>query len=136
METSNLTMPTPDKVMLSKMLDSRRSGSKRSIKIRTASAIFWMYLGVFRDYGLKTFFRNKTFLFFEIEVWNLRHLFKVKFCETSQNNNSFSSFRQWLFSFVLWVVWLSWNFVRFVMLFQTDAESFNFLSRKPKKFYS
>ena len=34
------------------------------------------------------------------------------FCP-SQNFNSFSSFRQLLFSFFLSVVWLSWNFVRF-----------------------
>ena len=41
---------------------------KPSLKIRTASAIFWIYLGIFRDYGLKDIiFRNKTFLFFKIE---------------------------------------------------------------------
>ena len=44
-------------------------GPKPSLKIRTASAIFWNYLGIFRNYGLKyIFFRNKTFfLFFKIE---------------------------------------------------------------------
>ena len=43
-------------------------GSKPSLKIRTASAIFWIYLGIFRDNGLKNIcFRNKTFLFFKIE---------------------------------------------------------------------
>ena len=32
--------------------------------------------------------------------------------------------------------WLSWYFVRFQeILFQTDSESFSFLSWKPKKFY-
>ena len=44
-------------------------GSKPSLKIRTASAIFWIYLGIFKDNGLKNIcFRNKTFLFFKIEI--------------------------------------------------------------------
>jgi len=35
------------------------------MKIRTASAIFWNYHGVFRGYGLKNIsFRNKTFYVF------------------------------------------------------------------------
>ena len=112
--------------------------AKPSLKIRTASAIFWDYLGMFRDYGQKNiFFRNKTFLFFKIESWNFQHLFENEFCETSQSFNSFSSFRQLLFTFFLLVVWLSWNFVRFhEILFQTDAKSFSFLSWKIKKFYS
>ena len=68
-----------------------------SLKIRTASAIFWNYLGMFRDYGLKIiFYRNKTFLFFKIESWNFQKLFEIEFRETSQN---FNSFRQLLFSF-------------------------------------
>ena len=29
---------------------------KPSLKIRTASAIFWIYLGIFRDYNLKNIF--------------------------------------------------------------------------------
>ena len=67
---------------------------KPSLKIRTANAIFWICPGIFRDYGLKKFFfRNKTFLFFKIESWNFQHLFEIEFCETSQNFNSFSSFR-------------------------------------------
>ena len=40
---------------------------KPSLKIRTANAIFWISLGVFRDYSQKFFFRNKTFLLFKIE---------------------------------------------------------------------
>ena len=39
------------------------------------------------------FFRNKTFLFFKIESWQIQHLFEKEFRETSQNFNSFSSFR-------------------------------------------
>ena len=35
------------------------------------------------------------------------------------------------------IIWLSWNFVRFHdFFFQTDSESFSFLSWKTKKFYS
>jgi hypothetical protein len=30
--------------------------AKPSLKIRTASAIFWIYLGTFRDFGLKNIF--------------------------------------------------------------------------------
>ena len=50
-------------------------------------------------YGLKNiFFRNKTFLFFKIESWNFQVQFEIKIRETSQNFNSFSLFRQLLFS--------------------------------------
>ena len=50
-------------------------------------------------YGLKNiFFRNKTFLFFKIESWNFQVQFEIKIRETSQNFNSFSFFRQLLFS--------------------------------------
>ena len=61
--------------------------------------IFYISFDIFRDYGLKNiFFRHKIFLFFEIEIWNFQHFFEIKFCETSQNFNSFSIFRQLLFS--------------------------------------
>ena len=44
--------------------------AKPSLKIGTANAI--CSLGLFRDYGLNyIFFRNKTFLFFKIESWNV-----------------------------------------------------------------
>ena len=56
---------------------------------------------------------KKTFLFFKIEIWNFQHLFETEIHETWQNFNSFSLFRQLLFSFFLSVVCLSWNFVRF-----------------------
>ena len=39
-------------------------------------------------------------------------LFEIEFRETSQNFNSFSFFRQLLFSIFLSVVWLSWNLER------------------------
>ena len=68
---------------------------KPSLKIGTANSICWRSLGLFRDYDLNhIFFRNKTVLFFKIESWNLQHLFKREFCETSQN---FSSFEQLVF---------------------------------------
>ena len=61
--------------------------------------IFYISFDIFRDYGLKNiFFRHKNFLFFEIEIWNFQHFFEIKFCETSHNFNSFSIFRQLLFS--------------------------------------
>ena len=70
-------------------------------------------------------------MFFKIESWNFQHLFEIKFCETSQNFNSSSLFSQLFLSIFLSVVWLIWNFVRFLeILFQTDAESFRFLSWK------
>ena len=37
---------------------------------------------------------------------------------------------------IFWMSWISWNFVKFhYILFQTDAESFSFLSWKAKMFY-
>ena len=74
---------------------------------------------------------NNTFWFFKIESWTFQHLFEKEFCETSQNVNSFSLFRQLWFSIFLLTVRLSWNF-----LFQTYAENFSFLSFKTKKFYT
>ena len=104
-------------------------------KIETGNAIFWMYLGGTASKNF--FFRNKTFLFFKIESWNFQVQFEIKFRETSQNFNSFSLFRQLLFSCFLSVVWLSWNFARFHEIqFQTEPESFSLLSWKTKKFYS
>ena len=41
---------------------------KPSLKIRTANDIFWISLGIFRDYGLKNIFG---------------HLFEIEFLETS-----------------------------------------------------
>ena len=56
--------------------------AKPSLKIRTTNAIFWISLGIFRDYGLTSiFFRNITFLFFNIESWNFQHLFEMKFSD-------------------------------------------------------
>ena len=81
------------------------------------------------------FFRNKTFFLFQdrklklsasvwkMISWNLTKLQLIQLI-------------QFLFSFCLSVVWLSWNFVRFhEIIFQTDAENFSILSWKTKKFY-
>ena len=57
-----------------------------------------------------------------IESWNFQHLFEIEFFGTSQNFNSFSSFRQLLFSYFLSVVWLSWNFVRFHQIFNLEKQ--------------
>ena len=103
-------------------------------KIETAKAIFWIW------YGLKNyFFRNKTFLFFKIECWNFQVQFEIEFHETSHNFNSISlaySDNCYFYLF-LSVVWLSWNLARVhITQFQTEPESFSFLSWKTKKFYS
>ena len=105
-------------------------------KLGQQSAICWNSLGLSRDSGLNhiLFLGINLFLFFKIENWNSQHLFKNKVFETSQNVNSF---RLFLFTFFLSVVWLSWNFVRFPKIqFQTDTKSFSFLYWKTKKFYS
>ena len=92
------------------------------LKIRTANAIFWISLGIFRDYGQKKnfFFRIKTFWFFKIESWNFQHLFDIE-C---------GSFRQ--FFSIRCLTELKFQEIFFL----TDAENFSFLSWKTKKFYS
>ena len=81
------------------------------------------------------FFRNKPFLFFKIGSWNFQHLFKNEFRETSQNFNSIRQPREKMLITIVWMSWMSWNFVRFHKIyFQTDAESFSFLSWKTKSF--
>ena len=107
---------------------------KPSLKIRTVSAICWNYILTYLE--TMTFFRNKTFLFFKIESWNFQHLFEKEFRETSQNFNSIRQVIEKIEMTIVWMSWMSWNFVRFhEILFQTDAESFSFLSWKTKKFY-
>ena len=81
------------------ILDScnTRHTSKPSLKIRTANPIFWIFLC---GTAWKIFFLGiKLFLFFMIASWDFQHLFEIEFFETSQNSNSFSLFRQLLFSF-------------------------------------
>ena len=107
---------------------------EQNLPERQQSAICWNFPGLFRDYGLNhIFFRNKTFLFFKIENWN-----RISWNLTNFNTfGSFSSFRQLLFSFFPSNARLSLNFVTFhKILYQTDVESFSFLSWKTKTFYS
>jgi hypothetical protein len=110
--------------------------SKPSLKIRTANTICWNSLGLFRDYGLNyIFFRNKTFLLFKIESWNFQHLFEKLFCEISQTFNSIRQRIEKIRIKIVWISWMSWNFVRcHEIIFQTDAESFSFPSWTPKSF--
>ena len=106
-------------------------------KLGRLAPSFGVILACLETTAKKMFFRNKTFLFFKIECRNFQVQFEIGFFETSQNFNSFSFFRELLFSPFLSVVWLSWNFVRFHEIqFQTEPESFSFLSWKTKKFYS
>ena len=142
-ELPNKNSTTPFDIDTTNTLDSsilrELTWAKPSLKIGTANAICWNSLGLLRDYSLNYiyFFKNKTFLFFKIECWSFQHLFGKEFCETSQN---FNSIRQWIQNMeieIVWMSWMSWMFVRFhEILFQTDAESFSFLSWKTKKFYS
>ena len=69
--------------------------SKPSGKLRRHTPSFGCILAVRPK---KYFFRNKTFLFFKIESWNFQVQFEIKIRETSQNFNTFSFFRQLLFS--------------------------------------
>ena len=64
------------------------------------------------------------------------NLSEIEFRETSQNFNSFRSFRQLLFSIFLSVVWLNWNVVRFhEVLLWTDAKSLiSYLGKQKKRF--
>ena len=100
-----------------------------------APSVGTIYLGLFRDYDLDHIFSGlKLSLFSKIESWNFQYLFEKEFCETSQN---FNSIRQLIEKVKIKIVWMSLNFVRFHEIhFQTDAESFSFLSWKTKKFYS
>ena len=85
-------------------------------KLGQKNAICWNYLGLFWDYGLDhILIRNKTFLFFKIESWNL--LFNQTTDRTIVNRKFLDSLNE-------------------LKLFQTDAESFSFLSWETKKFYS
>ena len=78
-------------VLLSLMALGNRVISIKTGKIEMASAIFWDYLGMFREYGQKNILLGiKLFLFFKIESWNFQNLFENEFRETSQSFNTFS----------------------------------------------
>ena len=86
----------------------------RNRKLGYRSAIWWNYLGLFKDYGFDhIFFRYKTFFCFFCR--NFQHLFKKWFRETTQTFNSFTSFRQFSFYFFYqlsdWVE-IDWGFTK------------------------
>ena len=77
------------------------------------------------------FFRNRIFLFFKIESWKFQVQFEIEFHETSQNFNSFSLFREFLFSSFFIGIFLS-DWVEIMQGFT----KFNFkLSLKVSAFY-
>ena len=100
-----------------------RTEPKPSLKIRTANAICWNTLGLFRDYGLNLIFLGiKLFLFFKIESWNFQVQFEIEFRETLQNFNSIRQPIENMETTIVWMSPMSSNFVRFhEILFQTDA---------------
>ena len=107
----------------------------RHWKLGHRSSICWSYLGLYRDYSLDhIFFRNKTFLFFKIESWNLQHLFEKKMWNLTkfqhnqttdrkiENKNCLNELNELKFCEVSRNFF--WN------------KCFSFLSWKTKKFYS
>ena len=64
--------------------------TKPSLKVGTANAICWKFLGLFRDYGLDNIFflGLKLFFFFKIKSSNFQYLLDKEFRKTSQNFNS------------------------------------------------
>ena len=87
---------------------------KPSLKIRTANAIFWTSLGIFRDYGLNNIFLGiKLFLFFKIESWNFQYLFVNEVCETSQKFNSIKQPIEKMKITIVWMSWILWDFTKF-----------------------
>ena len=109
--------------------------AKPSLKIGTANAICWNYLGLFRDYGLDHFFfRNKTFLFFKIESWNFKHLFEKEFRETSQNFNSIRQPIEKLEIKFYWMSWMSWSWGFTKLSFKQMLKVSAFYLEKQKSF--
>ena len=80
-------------------------------------------------YGLKNIFLGiKLFVFQDREL---------KLSVSVWNWISWNLIKIQLIPLIQTIIWLSWNFVRFHdFFFQTDSESFSFLSWKTKKFYS
>ena len=86
-----------------------REGQNLPGKLRELTKLFCFDI----DNGLKFFFTNKTFLFFKIESWNFQNLFENYFCETSQNFSSIRQPRKKIKVTIVWISWMSWNFLRF-----------------------
>ena len=63
-------------------------------------------------------------MFFKIESWNFQNPFEKEFLETSQNFNSIRQQIEKMKATIVWISWMSWNFVRFHEIqFQIDAKS-------------
>ena len=85
--------------------------------------MFWFWLWLIFLF----FFRNKTF-----GSCLKKNFVKPHKIPTQSDNR----LKKWKLT-IVWISWISWNFVRFHEIpFQTDSESFSFLSWKTKKFYS
>ena len=79
----------------------RRLLKKTLLNIRTTNAVCWNHLCLFREYGLDQIFLWIFFISFQDRKLKLSASVWKRICETSQNFNSFSSFRQFLFPFFL-----------------------------------
>ena len=104
---------------------------KPSLKIGLVNKtfLFWYWQ------RLNFFFSGVFFLFFKIESWNFQNLFEKEFRETSQNFNSIRQPIEKMKITIVWISWMSWNFVRFHEIqFQTDVESLSFYLEKQKCF--
>ena len=86
----------------------------------------------------KAFFLGiKLFLFFKIESWNFHVQFKIKIRETTQNFNSNKLIQTIVIFIFFYRVSDGFEILQgFKKFFQTEHESFSFLSWKTKKFYS
>ena len=75
-------------------------------------------------------------MFFKIESWNFQNLFEKEFRETSQNFNSIRQPIEKMKITIVWMSWMSWNFVRFhEILFQTAFYLEKQKSFIPKKIF-
>ena len=100
--------------------------------------IFWLKKELYMVHGtLKSFFRNKPFLFVKIESWNFQQLFVLGFRETLQNFSLFRQTFRWQFSTGNKSCPNELKFVKFhEMKNQKDAKNFRFLSWQRKVCYS
>ena len=111
-----------------------KASPKPSLKIRTARAFFWIFLGIFRDYGLNFFFLGiKLFCFSRYKAEIFSNCLKYNFVKPHKILKQSDKKLKKIEIKIIWMSWMSWNFVRFHdFFFQTDAESFSFLSWKKK----
>ena len=109
--------------------------SKPSLKIGSVNKVFCFDI----DNGLKNiFFYEQNFFVFQDRKLKLSaSVWKRISCNlTKFQLNQKTDIKKMKIT-IVWMSWMSWNFVRFhEILFQTDAETFSFLSWKTKKFYS